>query len=237
MWLAAVASGAVAGAALSGAGTANATCASISGVGNGNGCTSTATSFALGLGNGTTATAAGTFSGAVAVGTNATAQSFGDLSFAGAFGDGARTLTGAPGLLGTPGTANIAVAVGKNASSFAIGVGNFAVAVGNPGNNPGINIPGLSGAPNTTGTAETSAEGAGTFNRAFAFGNGSLALANGGDPTNPLGSVGNNTAIALGGNTTSYAGQIPLQPLTGNTPNNQFAFSGPGKIAVNNVNL
>src|SRR6185312_4043561 len=70
MWLAALASGAVAGAALSGAGMANATCASISGVGNGNGCTSTATSFAVGIGTNAKATSDGLFNGALAIGDN-----------------------------------------------------------------------------------------------------------------------------------------------------------------------
>src|SRR5271167_1886601 len=85
--LGAVASG-LAAAALGGAGTANATCASISGIGNGNGCTSTPTSFAIGLGPNTTATASGLFDAAIANGLtntgtqNTTALSYGNLSLA-----------------------------------------------------------------------------------------------------------------------------------------------------------
>jgi hypothetical protein len=49
--------------ALSSAGTASATCASIDGMNNGGGCTSTPTSFAIGLGPNTTANATGCSTG------------------------------------------------------------------------------------------------------------------------------------------------------------------------------
>jgi hypothetical protein len=50
--------------------------------------------------------------------------------------------------------------------------------------------------------------------------------------------VGNNTAISLGGGANSYAGERPFVPFPpgSNTPNNSFAFAGPGKTAVNAVN-
>src|SRR6476620_260178 len=73
--LGAVASGALAVGALGGAGTANATCASISGINNGAGCTISTASLAVGLGPNTTAIANGFFSTAVAIGlTNTGAQ-------------------------------------------------------------------------------------------------------------------------------------------------------------------
>src|SRR6185312_9672569 len=50
MLLSAAAAAATAAALSGGAGTANATCASISGFGNGGGCTSTLGSFAVGIG-------------------------------------------------------------------------------------------------------------------------------------------------------------------------------------------
>src|ERR1700730_687108 len=68
--LGALASGALAVASLSGAGAANATCASISGIGNGGGCTSTPGSAAIGLGPNATATTNGPFNTALAVGKN-----------------------------------------------------------------------------------------------------------------------------------------------------------------------
>ena len=70
--LGAVASG-LAVTALSGTGTANATCASISRNGNGSSgsaCFSTPTNFAVGLGPNTLATANGLFTDAIAIGTN-----------------------------------------------------------------------------------------------------------------------------------------------------------------------
>jgi hypothetical protein len=67
----------------------------------------------------------------------------------------------------------------------------------------------------------------------FSFGNGSTALAMGGDPA--LSTIGNNTALSLGNSANSYAGQRPIFGGS-NTPNNSFAFAGPGKNAINTVN-
>jgi len=81
-----MASGALAVAALSGAGTANATCTSISGIATGNGCTSDAGSLAIGIGPGATASAQGS-SFALAMGNTATATADGTRDFAFAAGD------------------------------------------------------------------------------------------------------------------------------------------------------
>jgi hypothetical protein len=122
--------------------------------------------------------------------------------------------------------------LGTNATAGAEGNGNLAAVVGNPGNNPGL--PAISLAPNTTGTQGAEAAAIGNFNRAFTVGNGGLAVAAGGDTADPLTSVGNNTAISSG-NASSYAG-VPFAAPFGNSPNNQFALAGPGKIATNAVN-
>jgi hypothetical protein len=71
--LGALASGAVVMAALSPAGVAEATCASINGVGADAGCTSGPTSFAVGLDNNSSASAQGLFDGAIAIGNTSTA--------------------------------------------------------------------------------------------------------------------------------------------------------------------
>src|SRR6202051_1112171 len=74
-----LASGAMAMAALSSAGVAGATCASINGAGAGAGCTSTPTSFAVGLDSNSSAAAQGAFDGAIAIGNTSTATA-GDVS-------------------------------------------------------------------------------------------------------------------------------------------------------------
>ena len=71
--LGALASGAMAMAALSSAGVGDATCASISGFGANAGCTSTPTSFAVGLDNNSSASAQGLFEGAITTGNTSTA--------------------------------------------------------------------------------------------------------------------------------------------------------------------
>jgi hypothetical protein len=132
--------------ALSSAGTANATCASISGIGNGGGCTSTPTSFAVGLGPSTTASASGLFSGAIANGiTNGptdttSAQTFGNLSFAYAGGQNTHTVT--------VGNLNLAVAQGNGlnnltpvvaqAGASPLDIGNVAVNFGDAIGGPNV---------------------------------------------------------------------------------------------------
>jgi hypothetical protein len=132
------------------------------------------------------------------------------------------------------GTGNAAFAAGTKAVAESGGTGNLAVAVGNPGPNSGLIVDNL--IIPATPSGGTHALASGTFNRAFAFGDGSTATAIGGDPANPLTSVGNNTAITLSNGTNSYAGQLPPAFNTSNSPNNQFAFAGPGKNAINGIN-
>jgi hypothetical protein len=71
--LGALASGAMAMAALSSAGVADATCAVLSGAGAGAGCSNTPTSFAVGLDNDSSAPAQGLFDGAIATANTSTA--------------------------------------------------------------------------------------------------------------------------------------------------------------------
>jgi hypothetical protein len=128
--VAAVASGALAVGALSGAGSANATCLSISGLSWGSGCTSTPTSFAIGIGNAAIATANGLFNGAIAIGTGVGAESVGNFSLAYAGGSGSEART--------YGTLNFAAVLGKNSTAWAGikgdpygDVGNTAINIGN----------------------------------------------------------------------------------------------------------
>ena len=104
--LSALASG-LAATALGGAGTANASCASVGGVsvGRPGDCTSTPTSFSVGIGKNATASAQGRLNGAVAVGKNATASSKGAFNLAGAFGRNTKAEAA--------GTGNLAVAQGE----------------------------------------------------------------------------------------------------------------------------
>jgi hypothetical protein len=212
--LGALASGTLAVASLSSAGAANATCASFSGVNAGTGCTSTPTSFAVGLGPGTTASAQGVFNGAIAIGNTSFAL--------------VNELPNTDPRAGNGGF-NLAIAVGNNAGAITRGTGNVALAVGNPGPNAGFPEFGQAGP-----THRTFAEASGTFNRAFALGDGSIALANGGNRLGVPRSIGNNTAISLGTGANSYAGAIPAV-AGGTTPNNQFAFAGAGMKAINAV--
>jgi hypothetical protein len=237
--LGAAASGAVAVAAVSGAGAANATCASISGVSSGTGCTSTATSFAIGIGNNTTADASGMFSSALAIGDNATAQTQGG-NFNVAIADGQNSIALINDRPATGGDGNVAIAVGSGAlpgtgaAAVARGTGNVAVAVGNSGPNAGFAVPNLV-AFGPVANQRTFAEAAGSFNKAYAIGDGSRALANGGVRVGVPTSIGNDTAISMGNGANSYAGTIPSAVGT-NSPSNQFAFAGSGKNAINTVN-
>jgi hypothetical protein len=224
--VATLASSALAAAALNPAGgVANATCASISGVGNGGGCTSTATSFAVGLGAGTQADAEGMFNGAFAVGPGSQAFAKGNFNAASAVGTQA--------FADSEGTGNAAFAMGNTAGAQSQGVGNIAVAVGNPGPNPGMVLDQFTQIPPSANT-RTTAAALGAFNRALVIGTGSVVIANGGDANNPLTNIGNNTAIALGDGSNAYAGVLPVSG--GTAPNNQFAFAGPGKNALNVIN-
>lgn len=233
-------------ASLSGAGVVSATCVSISGVGNGNGCFSSPNSVAVGVGTNAHAFANGQFDRSIAVGDNSTAQTnAGNFNVALAVGTGAgaaaptgnfntAAAVGTDAFAQSFGTANTAIALGTKAIANSEGYGNIAAAVGNPGANVGFSVPpsvGQSPSPNRS----TGVFAAGTFNRAFAFGDGSVAVSIGGPITGAPTPIGNNTAISLGNGADSYAGTIP-SALGTNSPNNQFAFAGPAKTAVNTVN-
>ena len=122
--LGAVASALAAG-ALVAAGSANATCASISGIGNGGGCTSTFGSAAVALGANATATADGPMNLAVAVGNPGPnpfykgavlpTQALARGTFNGAFAIGSGTNAGSFGV------ANSAAAVGNGSNAFSYG--------------------------------------------------------------------------------------------------------------------
>lgn len=151
--LGAVASG-VAAAALGTAGTANAACASISGLGNTANCQSTPTSFAINLGdntnfaqakglftgaivtNGTNniASSTGAFSAAIVGGTNSAAATNGNLALA--FAQGTRVLAAAGGTAGDVG--NVAINIGNSAGGLgtnnAIAAGFFNIAANVGGN-------------------------------------------------------------------------------------------------------
>src|SRR5690349_8160386 len=89
-------------AALSGAGTANASCASLNGHDIGQGCTSTVGSASVALGHGAQASSEGPGAVVVAVGNPATSPFYG------------------------PGTQTAALASGPGSTSVAIGNGSFA---------------------------------------------------------------------------------------------------------------
>ena len=130
--IAAVAAG-VCAAALVGTGlgtapSANATCASIFGIGNGGGCTSSIFGAAIAIGDGATANADGLFGAAIALGTNAVAQTGDAFTFATALGNSANAV--ADGLFG------IATQVGSNGTASTQGSGTL----GNLGLNIAFNL-------------------------------------------------------------------------------------------------
>jgi hypothetical protein len=182
------------------------------------------------VGCGLEARSAGNFNAALAAGTGATAVAgvgpTDTLNVGAAIGNGANA--------DSEGSGNAAFALGTKAQAGAAGTGNLAVAVGNPGPNPGLAV-GAQPISLPSASRSTTANALGTFNRAFSVGDGSLAIAVGGNVFGPPTSIGNNTALTFGNGAGSYAGTVP--PLVGNNaPNNQFAFAGPGKNAVNTVN-
>jgi hypothetical protein len=93
--LGALASGAMAMAALSSAGVAHARCMWISGVGSGTGCTSTSTSSAVRLNNNSSASAQGPFDGVIAIGKTSTATA-GDVPALGPGNFGTASAVGNP---------------------------------------------------------------------------------------------------------------------------------------------
>jgi hypothetical protein len=130
---AAMAACSVAAATLGPAPSANATCASFSGINLGSGCTSTLGGLAIALGPNATAIAAGFLSTAVGIGNSVIASAHGAFSLGIAGGTSSEAIAG-----NSQGTdlGNIAIALGDHAvaaafSSTGNGFGNIATNVGN----------------------------------------------------------------------------------------------------------
>jgi hypothetical protein len=211
--LGAVASG-FATTALWGAGSAEATCASISGINVGSGCTSTATSVAVGIGQGTTATAQGQFNTAFALGTNATATA--------------------------QGQSNTAIANGTNATAVAIGTNNYAQAVGNstgppPNTETIVPFTGPSLIHGTTAVAagtNNRSTAVGTYAYALTQGTGNTAYASGNVGSNPLLQV-NLGPLAAARGTSSSATAIGDGSYADAVGNNTTAEAlAPGSVAI-----
>jgi hypothetical protein len=193
---------------MSGAGAANATCASISGLSAGTGCQSTPTSIAVGLGNNATADSFGLLNTAVAVGDGASASSLGALNLAMAVGPDS--------FASTEGSLNTAVAVGAtggidNTAAIAgfspADVGNVAISLGNDSvAQAGASSPTLPGFGNL----------------ALNLGKGSFVSATG----------GLNTAINVGGNQGFVNNDVEADGVLNNAinlgGNNNFVFAQGG---------
>jgi hypothetical protein len=146
--LGAVVSGALAAGTLTGAPTANPTCASFFGINNGGGCTSNITSIAIAIGTGAKATANGLFGAAFSVGTSASASTGDAFTFATSLGDNAISMS--KGLFG------IAAQLGPDGLTFTDGSGSL----GNLGLNIALSLtPGQS----TPGGSSVQAQGFGNL--------------------------------------------------------------------------
>jgi len=118
--LGAVASTVLAVGALNGAGAANATCLSVSGLSIGTGCTSTFGNIAVGIGKDAFASATkGLFGTAFAVG-NASASTVGSVNIAVALGPGSSATV-------ESGVANVSIAAGNETTARTSGLGNAAI--------------------------------------------------------------------------------------------------------------
>jgi hypothetical protein len=198
---AAVAACGFAAAALTPTPTANATCASFSGINFGSGCKSTVGGMAIAIGTGATATANGFFSTAIAVGTNISALVSGVFNLGVAAGTGSQVISG-----NTNGSdiGNIAVSFGDGNNveagatsgngfgniASSLGNGNFVFAIGaldmasNLGNDSEIEAEGIANNASNFGGNDNVAvavntNGSAGFNRAFLmFSNHSVAAAN-----------------------------------------------------------
>ena len=238
--LGAVASGALAVASLGSAGAADATCASISGVGNSADCQSTATSFAIGLGPNTIAKANGLFDGAIAIGiTNGAtdetlASSTGNLSLAYAGGKNTEAVTN--------GNLELAAAQGDNLIAIAGGLtpndtGNVALNLGQ-GDVSGSNLVEAVGTGNIAanvsgnGTAVAPSEvvALGTGNSAFNIAGNSNEVSASGVLNNATNVAGNNNKVVAAGGTglTSPGLNVAFNTLgNGNT-----VTASPGPLAI-----
>jgi hypothetical protein len=161
----------------------------------------------------------------------------GDFAFA--LGPGAQATAGETtnGIVGF----NVAAAIGPGSTALAAGSRNIAVAVGNPGPNRGMRIAGDYAIP-AQESQGSYAQAIGVQNRAVVFGDGSNAIAIGGNPGNPprvRALAGGNTAITVGNGSNSYAGTLPpaYPPHFTNTPNHQLARAVGDKMnAINGIN-
>jgi hypothetical protein len=209
--VAAVATCSFAAAALGPAPTANATCASFSGINFGSGCTSSFGGMAIAIGAGATASALGFLSTAFAAGSNATASVHGALNLGVAAGTNATAVTGESGggdfanvamtfgdnsvaqagVPGGGGFGNMATNLGNGSQVAALGVlnmasntgdGDFAVATG-----VANNASNFGGTGNVVQAASTDSNPA--FNRAFAFLSNGTTVAAGPGPFALAGSI------------------------------------------------
>jgi hypothetical protein len=128
------------------------------------------------------------------------------------------------------GPGNTAIAAGTGPFSEAIGGGNFALANGNPGPNPGFTVvvpplPNIVISPSAN--RQTLAIASGVLNKAFAIGDGSVALAENVD--SPVTTPGNNRATTLGNGSNSVA-------ISGNLLTPPIAAGQIANAIGNNVN-
>lgn len=181
--------------------TANATCASLFGIGNSSECSSTPLSIAIAIGTGATAKAEGLFGSAFAFGANAEASTSNAFTFASAIGDdstagsggifgvaaawGPKSIaqTGGDPSLGGLGF-NIAVNVSPVNQAFqavaAGGVGNLAVNLFgySTGPTPTVTAYGFANSASNIGGENSFAQTAGSFSSAFnVLGSGNFVVA------------------------------------------------------------
>jgi hypothetical protein len=183
-----VAVSALAVGALGGAGSANASCVSFSGLNSGSGCkTANFGDTAIGIGNTGAVEASGGFNTAIAVGTGTQATAInGQFNTAVAIGN-----AGYNNVYG-PDTAAAAYANGTGNTAFAMGTGSVA------GANGVLSTATVIGSGSTAITGGEGVTSHGSLNRALVLGDNSFALAAGGDSTKGLSGIGNNSAMAVG---------------------------------------
>jgi hypothetical protein len=169
-------------AAITGAGTAAATCMSIGGLNNGGGCTSTAGSIAIAIGANATADAKGALNLSIAFGAKAVASTTGTLNTALAVGDDTLSVAGHA----SNDVFNLAVditpdkgpseASAGSGAGFGPGVGNVAINLAGPNTvvgsagqfNRAINVNGATNVVAATGSLNRASNIGGSNNYVFA---------------------------------------------------------------------
>jgi hypothetical protein len=219
--LGAAASGVLALCALVGAGSANASCVSFSGLNSGNGGTGkcTTTSFgdtAIGIGNTDVVEASGGFNTSIAVGAGADASATGgQFNTAIAIGnEGYNEDVGSvvPATATAVGSGNSSIALGNGAAAQTRGILNHATVIGD--GSTALAFGDRFGHP-------------GVLNSAFVLGNKSTAVVFGGNTTSGLKGIGNNSAVVLGNNSLAEVNGAP-----GTDKRNQIAVAlGSNKTA------